>query len=472
MQAAARTKTKPAAIVTLGDVTGVAKKAYLTKRVRLIGCEKPITLPGWGQSTAVIHPVTIFDAKRFGNPKLGLVQLTGMFDDGGRCMAFLSANTVVELAEEDAPAAASTTLDPKEVIRYSAEVAAARSAGLRGGWNQQAVGADPEIFVVKGDGSLFAAFEFLPDHETALKQTGARPPHARGFGYHPFWDGYQAEFNVQEDFCIAFMVDSIRQGLAKTLSEARKKDSTAKLSLKTTMDVPLERLATDDRRYVQFGCTPSLNVYPDESFPDVDSATIPFRSAGGHIHFSCAKDPVEVVKGLDRVLGVIAVSMFQYYDDARRRILYGRAGEYRKTPYGLEYRVLSNAWLVNPIVTNMVYELARRVMLLGNWTSWQATEKEVRECINNCDVGLAHTILNRNLNQLHALVADLPSGAARVQKLVKVIFDGVHTAVKQPDELSVNWDLEGKLGTWRGHAESHTNALSHWSHHNTDGFFD
>lgn len=471
MQAAARTKTKPAVIVTLGDVTGVAKKAYLTKRVRLIGCEKPITLPGWGQTTAVVQPVTIFDAKRFGTPKLGLIQLTGMFDDGGRCMAFLSANTVVELAEEEVPATGPTTLDQKEVVRFAGIVHRATIAGFKE-WHQSPLGADPEIFVVKGDGSLFAAFEFLPDHETALKRTGKRPEHVRGFGYHPFWDGYQAEFNVQEDFCIAYMVDSIREGLSKTLSEARKKDPTAELSLKTTMDVPLERLATDDRRYVQFGCTPSLNVYPDESFPEVDSATIPFRSAGGHIHFSCDKDPVEVVKGLDRVLGVIGVSLFQYYDDPRRRILYGRAGEYRKTPYGLEYRVLSNAWLVNPIVTNMVYELARRIMLLGNWTDWVASEKEVRECINNCDVELAHTILNRNLNQLHGLITDLPSGTWKVEQLVKIIFDGVHTAVRQPDKVSVNWDLDGTKGTWASHANSVTNALGRWSRHNTDGFFD
>lgn len=452
------TKKKAEAVITLGDVAGALKKTYINQRVRVIGAERPVPLAGWGLTTALAVPVTIFDIKRFGSAGLGLVQLTGMFDDGGRAMAFLSANSVVELAPADEAPLAETdgVVDEALVRKYSLEVLSKTAGG------RNTLGADPEIFVTHNDGQLLPAFEFLPDHVTALTVPLTSGPYGsdRGGGYQPFWDGYQAEFNVRADYCIAYLVDSIRMGLKKTLADARAKDPTAQLSLKTTMDIPPERLATDDTKYVQFGCTPSLNVYPDESFPEVDSATIPFRSAGGHIHFTHTGDIKEAVKGLDRVLGVICVSLFQKYDDPRRRILYGRAGEYRKTSYGMEYRVLSNAWLCNPIVTNLIYELARRVALLGDWTSWQASEKEVRDCINNCDAEAAHRILKRNINQLHALVRSVPGGVTANEALVKIIFDGVHTALRDPDSLSVNWAIEpGTKLIWAGHAESDTNSL-------------
>jgi hypothetical protein len=467
MAQANRKKIEEATIKTLGDVAGPEKKNFINQRVLLIGCEKPAVLPGWGQTTAVVQPVTVFDVKRFGNPKLGLVQLLGMFDDGGRAMAFLSVNTVVELAPVDMAQVPDSEFS-REVVRQ--HQVAFSTLALNGAAGTD-LGADPEIFAVKGDGSLFPAFEFLPDHEEAIKRSGVPGFSDFGFAYHPFWDGYQAEFNVRPNGCIAYVVDSIRGGLKRALEEARKVDPRAELSLKTTMDIPLERLATDDRRYVQFGCTPSLNVYSDETFPEVESDTIPFRSAGGHIHFTHTKDNIkEVVKGLDRILGVLCVSLFQKYDDPRRRILYGRAGEYRKTSYGLEYRVLSNAWLCNPIVTNMVYELARRIARAGDWAAWVASEKEVRDCINNCDVEAAHRILNRNINQLHAIVNTLPSGPAGTARLVKIIFDGVHTALSEPDKVSKSWFLEG--GGWAGHAESRTNSLGRWAAHNKMDLFD
>lgn len=464
MAQANRKKIEEATIKTLGDVAGPEKKNFINQRVLLIGCEKPTVLPGWGQTTAVVQPVTVFDVKRFGNPKLGLVQLLGMFDDGGRAMAFLSVNTVVELAPvditEEAPA-----LDSKAILKYVGEVVVAPRRTVV----EDLLGADPEIFVENGKGELIPAFEFLPDHESAIKNEPKLMDKIRGTGYQPFWDGYQAEFNVRADFCIAYMMDSVREGLKKTLQDARKKDPSAQLSLKTTMDIPLERLATDDRRYVQFGCTPSLSVYPDETFPEVEPDTIPFRSAGGHIHFSYNRDVKEAVIGLDRVLGVLCVSLFQKYDDPRRRILYGRAGEYRKTPYGMEYRVLSNAWLCNPIVANMVYELARRVARLGNWSSWVAAEKEVRDCINNCDVAAAHRILKRNINQLYGLVRTLPSGTKAEDRLVKLIFEGAHTALREPDKVSKSWFLDERVG-WAGHAGSKTNSLGYWAGRGEDLF--
>jgi hypothetical protein len=267
------------------------------------------------------------------------------------------------------------------------------------------------------------------------------------------------------DECLAYHTDSVRRGLELTLQLLRKKYPKGKLSVKTTFDIPHDRLLNDDKRYVQFGCTPSKSVY-GEKFPDVDATTIPFRSAGGHLHFSMPHTHVTAaVKELDRILGVICVSLFQYYDDPRRRLLYGRAGEYRLPKYGMEYRTLSNAWLIHPATAHFVYEIGRRCIGLsykGGWGYWKTDEDEVRKCINECDVSLSHKILNENKDALKLLVQSLPTNMYDVDYVdawVQIIFDGIHTVLREPDEFSNKWlldDAARKMNggvKWVGHSD-------------------
>lgn len=365
-------------------------------------------------------------------------------------------------------------------------------------FGSRAIGADPEIFAEDEHGNVIPAFEFLPSHKEAKKLVkNARADAA------PFWDGYQAEFNTAADTCLAFHTDSVQIGLASTLKALKEKFPNGKLSVKTTMDIPPDRLRTDDRKYVQFGCTPSKSVYGEE-FPDVDPATIPFRSAGGHLHFTLDGNiNVEsAIRGLDSILGVIAVSLFQYYDDPRRRMLYGRAGEYRTPSYGIEYRTLSNAWLVHPAMAHFVYEMGRRVIGLyrsGPWERWEASEEEVRKCINDCDVELAHTILNRNMMTLKGLLMSFPTMAEQgvdgyIDRFIEVIFNGIHTVLTNPDQLSHRWvlddlfhdvyhdddedyedDYEGDGSRWITHSEGICGNFSRsmrWMLHDSKGRID
>jgi hypothetical protein len=176
------------------------------------------------------------------------------------------------------------------------------------------------------------------------------------------------------------------------------------------------------------------------------------------MHFSLAAgmEPVTCVKRLDAVLGVVSVGLFQKYDDPRRRHLYGKAGEYRLTKYGIEYRVLSNAWLVHPALHMFVYEMARRVLGTVNervsdeefaaW--WDITEDEARTCINRCDARLARTLLERNAGQLLHLLTLMPS-ADSAEEWVRLIYDGVHTGLRTPDKLSSAWNGFEKYVSYR-----------------------
>ena len=315
---------------------------------------------------------------------------------------------------------------------------------LRAGKYINLVGTDPEVFAETAKGELIPAFEFLPSKAKADVGQG-------------YWDGYQAEWSTTPQKCLEINVDFVRKGLVDIAS--RLKDG-ERLSVKTTFDIPPERLQNDPRKYVKFGCVPSLSAY-GETFPETDPASIPFRSSGGHMHFSWgyhASCIPTVVKELDRVLGVISVSLFQKYDDPRRRIVYGRAGEYRTPSYGFEYRTLSSAWTIHPAMCMFVFELARRVLgqvrpigpvspdnaEVRSFPRWNASEEEVRKCINTCDVALAHEIMSRNMETLDAIILSMPGVAPGGHDTFRdgwknVIFRGVHTVLREPERYSSWW---------------------------------
>jgi hypothetical protein len=123
------------------------------------------------------------------------------------------------------------------------------------------------------------------------------------------------------------------------------------------------------------GCEPDFNAYTKAPNP-VPNAKQDFRTASGHIHISWrdpsnAKwpdklDPFEpshfegccqLVKTLDAFLGIPSLVWDQ---DTKRRMLYGKAGCFRPKSYGggwhgLEYRVLSNKWLLYPQAQDLVF---------------------------------------------------------------------------------------------------------------------
>lgn len=263
-----------------------------------------------------------------------------------------------------------------------------------------ALGADPEIFLEKGDGTLLPAFTFLPSKYEPL-----RTPE-EGCSY--YWDGFQAEYNITPSTDLTECLKSIRYGLKALLKAAKDHDKSARLSLKTVFETPLDMLRTLNEtspEYVEFGCMPSYNAYPIEG-QHLDGVNCPHRFAGGHIHFGISKydsamDKIpEIVKALDAVLGVACVSLFESFDNPVRRRYYGLVGEHRLPPHGLEYRTLSDTWLFNPKLASMVLDLARRVLVtvVNGKNKWVADEQEVIECVLRSDVALARKILKRNID--------------------------------------------------------------------------
>lgn len=377
---------------------------------------------GFGLATVPLErSFTIRGIRRVlsGKPTFGFYAI-GTFDDGKRIDLYLSLSDVLEESDE--------VPDPK-YLNYT------KNAALVSPKYHNYVGTDPEFFLLTSKGELLPAFEFAVS--TAHGAPGI-----------PFVDGYQVEFNTPALTCLEQFTSHVEQGILNTIQRAQAVSRGAYISHKSTADVTEERLRSDPPKWTKFGCTPSKNIY-GETFPTMDPLAVPFRTAGGHMHFSLWHKSTalneRVVKVLDQILGVVSVSLFQYYDEPRRRAFYGRAGEYRDTSYGLEYRVLSNAWLMHPISLMFTWEFSRLVLGLvphGREKNWVASDEEVRNCINNCDVALAHEILERNSGMLVAMLRRMPgtgdySSAERWQEIIR---DGIHSVLKTPDDIYSNWN--------------------------------
>ena len=290
------------------------------------------------------------------------------------------------------------------------------------------LGSDPEIFVEHKDGTLFPAFGYLPSKYEPLKTEEDQ-------SY--YWDGFQAEFNIVPSDDVKECLRSIRCGLEAVLSAAKKHDPDARLSTKTVFPTPLEMLRTLPPEFVEFGCMPSFNIYGIEGV-HLDGVNCPHRFAGGHIHFGIShleramNGIPDIVRALDAILGVACVSLFENFDDPIRRKHYGLAGEHRLPPHGLEYRALSDAWLFNPKLANMMLDFARKIVVyaLSGKNEWQADTGEVVECILRSDVNMARKILERNAQCLPKIG----------YKSTIDLMQPVEKSVEMSD-ISANWNL-------------------------------
>ena len=307
-------------------------------------------------------------------------------------------------------------------------------------------GSDPEIFVETAKGELIPAFNFLGSKENPNK-IGTNTI---------YWDGFQGEFTVGANNCCAFMLDSVQTGLKGLLDAARKFDPKAKLSAKTVFDIPIPLIRESKPEHVAFGCNASLNAYGMKGLEEPGNQVF-YRSAGGHIHLGFMKvddtTMVNIVKALDAILGVAGVSLFAKFDDPRRRQMYGLAGEYRTPSHGLEYRVLSNAWMFHPLIANIVYDLARPAATFG-WKGmmkhWKATEAETIKAINDCDVPLAREILTRNKDLL--IIIMRTKMGDRANYAYDVIMNGMESVIANPTDIEGNWLLDAKR--WKTHCNS------------------
>lgn len=95
------------------------------------------------------------------------------------------------------------------------------------------------------------------------------------------------------------------------------------------------------------------------------------RSAGGHVHLGAkflkkGLSNYMTIRLMDLFLGLPSIYIDHDPTSAKRRELYGKAGRFRDTDYGVEYRSIGNFWLASPKLVELVYDLSEFVLNFVN----------------------------------------------------------------------------------------------------------
>ena len=112
----------------------------------------------------------------------------------------------------------------------------------------------------------------------------------------------------------------------------------------------------------QAGCSSDFNIHLMVKNQAPDISLSPMRYAGGHIHLghptlvSETERQLRTIQALDIMLGLLE---YIVVPSSGRRKFYGRAGDYRPKPYGIEYRTPSNWWLEKNEYIKTVYMSAK-----------------------------------------------------------------------------------------------------------------
>lgn len=162
------------------------------------------------------------------------------------------------------------------------------------------------------------------------------------------------------------LTDNIR-GLLATSVQVEKELTTYKkpieLQIRSAVAFNLQMLELwQDEQLAIFGCDEDESIWPRDITPgDINAAEHPYRYFGGHIHigypaensgefYADMNNIRRMVALADGFLGMAGLCADHHAADwgQKRRKVYGQPGVYRLQPHGIEYRTISNSWLLTP----------------------------------------------------------------------------------------------------------------------------
>jgi hypothetical protein len=205
------------------------------------------------------------------------------------------------------------------------------------------VGADPELFVFNENGPV-SAHDLIPG-------TKSKPFPVPGGAIQV--DGTAAEFNIDPSRTFEEFNSNINSVLECLESELPSGHRLVANSYVRWSEEYFHKLPYVAR---ELGCMPDFNAWTGRRNPKPKLKDDPtLRTAAGHIHIGWTQDAsmqdLEHIDSckymaqlMDWHLGAWSVGADP---DLTRRSLYGKAGACRFKTYGVEYRTLSNFWVLN-----------------------------------------------------------------------------------------------------------------------------
>lgn len=220
------------------------------------------------------------------------------------------------------------------------------------------IGADPEFFVVDKDGKYVSAHGLVSGtkKDPLPVDNGAVQV-----------DGMALEFNIKP----AASKEQFVSNISSVLTQLRGMvDPSLEFKFDPVATFGKELIESQPLEARELGCDPDFDAWQDGKPNPRPNANFDFRTASGHIHIGWTKDEdinnpdhleacMMVTKQLDACLGVAEPL---WCEPNKRKELYGKLGAFRPKPYGVEYRVLSNAWLRTPKLQQFVYSMTKKAV--------------------------------------------------------------------------------------------------------------
>lgn len=223
------------------------------------------------------------------------------------------------------------------------------------------VGCDPELFVFdKTKETYISAHNYFPGTK--------HDPHVVGLGAIQV-DGTAFEFNIQPAKSLKEFCRNIDITMKIGSNMLKKVNPNLRLEAVPTVVYPQDYFDSLPDETKMLGCDPDFDAYT--MLPNTKPITNkPMRTGSGHVHigWTAAEDISDPAHLFDCQMAVKQMDICLYMtsllwdDDKQRRELYGNVGAFRPKHYGVEYRVLSNAWLNHPSLIEFVYKSVMKGM--------------------------------------------------------------------------------------------------------------
>lgn len=218
------------------------------------------------------------------------------------------------------------------------------------------IGCDPEVFMMK-DGRYVSAHGAIPGDKANPYKVDKGAVQV---------DGMALEFNIDPASTAEEFVENINTVMATLRSMVPGYE----LAAVPVADFGAEHMAQQPPEALILGCEPDFDAWNGGKPNPKPDGERTFRTGAGHIHIGWTNgmdvnDPdhleacMMVVRQLDVTLGVASLL---WDDDHQRRTMYGALGCFRPKPYGVEYRVLSNAWVKSPELAAWVFEATKKAV--------------------------------------------------------------------------------------------------------------
>lgn len=247
------------------------------------------------------------------------------------------------------------------------------------------LGCDPELFVKSAVGHKAICGLIGGTKEEPI------PFDKLGYGYFLQEDNVALEFNIPPATSKKDFSTSLKYMIREIEVKLKNKHG---LSISPECAVFFDEKELLHPNALVFGCEPDYDAWKKV---ENKKPTCPYpnlRTAGGHIHVGTnVVDMVQGVQNMDLYLGVPSIVLDNSPNSILRRELYGKAGSMRPTPWGWEYRVLSNFWIFDSALTDWVWDATRQACM----SKHKFTKKEaetIQNCINSGDKSLALELID------------------------------------------------------------------------------